>query len=184
MFDLMPSKILGCFELQPKVFEDPRGRFVKIFHEQAFAAQGLETAFVEEYYSVSYRNVVRGMHFQLPPMDHIKMVYCVEGEVLDVIIDLRDGSPTYGQFELFELSSTKANSIYIPKGMAHGFYVRSEKAIMVYKVSTIYSPMHDAGVLWNSAGIQWPTTEAILSLRDKAFPRLDEFMTPFRYERC
>lgn len=182
MFALKSSKIAGCFELQPKVFEDPRGRFVKVFHEQAFAAQGLETAFTEEYYSVSYKNVVRGMHFQLPPMDHVKMVYCVEGEVLDAVVDLRVGSPTYGQFDLFELSSTKANSIYIPKGMAHGFCVLSEQAIMVYKVSTIYSPTHDAGVLWNSAGIPWPTTEVILSARDAAFPRLDEFMSPFRYE--
>lgn len=182
MFDLKPSKIAGCFVLQPKVVEDARGRFVKVFHEQAFAAQGLKTAFAEEYYSVSHKNVVRGMHFQLPPMEHVKMVYCVEGEVLDAVVDLRVGSPTYGKFELFELSSNKANSIYIPKGMAHGFCALSEQAIIVYKVSTIYSPAHDAGVLWDSVGIPWPTTEAVLSARDKAFPRFDQFTSPFRYE--
>lgn len=181
MFDLKPSKLTGCFELQPKVFEDVRGRLVKVFHEQAFAAQGLETAFAEEYYSVSCKNVVRGLHFQLPPVDHVKMVYCVEGEVLDVVVDLRNGSPTFGKFELFELSSAKANSLYIPKGMAHGFCVRSARAIMVYKVSTVYSPAHDAGVLWNSVGIPWPTTEPVLSERDAAFPRFDEFISPFRY---
>lgn len=93
MFDLKPSKLSGCFELQPTAFDDVRGRFVKVFHEQAFAAQGLETAFAEEYYSVSCKNVVRGLHFQLPPMDHVKMVYCVEGEVLDAVVDLRVGSP-------------------------------------------------------------------------------------------
>lgn len=184
MFDLKSSKIAGCFELQPKIIEDMRGRFVKVFHEQAFAAQGLETAFTEEYYSVSYKNVVRGMHFQLPPMDHVKMVYCVEGEVLDAVLDLRVGSPTHGQYVLSELGATKANSIYIPKGMAHGFCTLSEKAIMVYKVSTIYSPEHDVGVLWNSVGISWPTTEAILSTRDASFPRLDQFVSPFRYEQC
>lgn len=182
MFDLKPSKLEGCFELQPRVFEDARGKFIKIFHEQAFSAQGLETNFAEEYYSVSYKNVIRGMHFQLPPMDHVKMVYCVEGEVMDAVVDLRVGSPTYGQYALFELSAAKTNSIYIPKGMAHAFCVRSEQAIMVYKVSTVYSPAHDAGVLWKSVGIPWPTHELILSARDQSFPPFDKFVSPFRYE--
>jgi len=182
VFDLKPSKLSGCFELQPKVFDDARGRFVKVFHAEAFAAQGLKTDFAEEYYSVSYKNVIRGMHFQLPPMDHVKMVYCVEGEVIDAVVDLRVGSPTYGQYTLFELSAAKANSIYIPKGMAHGFCVRSEQAIMVYKVNTIYSPAHDAGILWNSVGIQWPTGNAVLSARDQGFPTLEQFKSPFRYE--
>ena len=181
MFSLKPSKLAGCFELQPIVFEDVRGRFVKVFHEQAFAAQGLETGFAEEYYSVSHKNVLRGMHFQLPPMDHVKIVYCVEGEVMDVVVDLRAGSPTYGHFDLFELSATKANSLYIPKGLAHGFYVRSALAIMVYKVSTIYSAAHDAGVLWNSVEIPWPITEPVISERDAAFPRLNEFVSPFSH---
>ena len=168
--------------MQPMVFEDARGRFVKVFHEQAFAAQGLETDFAEEYYSVSYKNVIRGMHFQLPPMDHVKIVYCVKGEVMDAVVDLRVGSPTYGQYAMFEMSATKANSIYIPKGMAHGFCVRSEQAIMVYKASTIYSPAHDSGVLWSSVGISWPTSEAILSVRDESFLPLDQFVSPFSYE--
>lgn len=180
MFELKPSKLAGCFELQPKVFDDVRGRFVKVFHEQAFAAQGLETNFAEEYYSVSHRNVVRGLHFQLPPMDHVKMVYCVQGEVLDAVVDLRVGSHTYGQYALFELNATKANSIYIPKGMAHGFCARSNQAIMVYKVSTIYSPAHDAGVLWNSVDIQWSLEQPIISDRDKKFPALADFVSPFR----
>ena len=181
MFELKPSKLAGCYELQPKVFQDARGCFVKIFHTPTFAAQGLETIFAEEYYSVSYKNVIRGMHFQLPPKDHVKMVYCVEGEVLDAVVDLRKGSPTYGSFDLFELSAAKANSIYIPKGMAHGFCVRSERAIMVYKVSTVYSRAHDAGVLWNSMEIPWPIAEPILSERDAAFPRFDEFVSSFNY---
>lgn len=182
MFDLKPSNLVGCFELQPKVFDDARGRFVKVFHEQAFAAQGLQTQFTEEYYSASYKNVIRGLHFQLPPMDHVKMVYCVQGEVMDVVIDLRVGSPTYGQYAVFELGASKANSIYIPKGMAHGFCALSEQAIMVYKVSTSYSPVHDSGILWNSLPIPWPTTKTILSARDQGFPKLDQFKSPFRYE--
>jgi len=182
MFELKHSKLAGCCELQPKAFDDARGRFVKVFHEQAFTAQGLETHFAEEYYSVSHKNVIRGMHFQLPPMDHVKMVYCIQGEVMDVVIDLRVGSPTYGQHAVFELSPAKTNSIYIPKGMAHGFCARSDQAIMVYKVSTTYSPEHDAGILWDSLGIAWPTKEAILSARDQGFPALAQFESPFRYE--
>jgi len=182
MFELKPSKIEGCFEMQPKVMRDDRGRFVKVFHEQEFSAQGLETKFVEEYYSVSHKNVIRGLHFQLPPMDHVKLVYCVEGEVMDVVIDLRVGSPTYGQYELFELSAEKANSIYIPKEMAHGFCARSEDAIMVYKVSTVYAFAQDAGILWNSLGVAWPTADAILSVRDQSFPSFAQFESPFRYE--
>lgn len=182
MFDLKQSKLPGCFELQSKVATDVRGRFVKIFHEQAFLAHGLEITFREEYYSVSYKSVIRGMHFQLPPMDHVKMVYCVEGEVMDAVVDLRVGSPTYGQHALFELSAAKANIAYIPKGMAHGFYVLSDQAFMVYKVSTIYAPDHDTGLLWNSVGIPWPTTSPILSVRDKSFATLEEFESPFHFE--
>lgn len=182
MVELNPSKLAGCFELQSKPFDDVRGRFVKVFHEQIFAEKGLKTHFAEEYYSISHKNVIRGMHFQLPPMDHVKMVYCVQGEVLDAVLDLRVGSPTYGEHALFELSAAKANSIYIPKGMAHGFCAMSELAIMVYKVGTIYSPNHDAGVLWSSAGITWPTKQPVISVRDQGLPTLDKFSSPFRYE--
>lgn len=182
MFTLRQSKLRGCYELQPKMFEDSRGRFVKVFHEPAFKKQGLCTSFVEEYYSVSHNNVIRGMHFQLPPNDLIKMVYCVEGEVIDAVVDLRKGSSTFGEFELFEISAAKANILYIPTGMAHGFCVQSKRAIMVYKVSKTYSPTDDAGVLWNSIGIPWPITTPILSVRDAAFRRFDEFISPFHYD--
>lgn len=180
MIQLKPSNITGCYELQPNIMEDVRGRFVKVFHEPFYASLGLKTHFSEEYYSVSHKNVVRGLHFQLPPMDHVKLVYCVAGEVLDVVVDIRKDSPTYGQFEMFQLSAAKANAVYIPKGLAHGFCATSETAIMVYKVGTVYSPEHDAGILWNSVGIPWPTSTAVLSERDKIFPRLDQFESPFR----
>lgn len=169
-------------ELQPKAFGDARGRFVKVFHEQAFRDLGLHTDFAEEYYSVSHRNVIRGLHFQTPPHDHVKLVYCVQGEVLDVVLDLRVGSPTYGQHATFRLSAEKANSIYIPKGMAHGFCALSDEAIMVYKVSTVYAPHNDAGVRWDSAGIDWPTASPIISDRDAGFAGFGEFTSPFTYE--
>lgn len=182
MFDLRPSQIAGCVELQPRVFEDARGRFVKVHHEQAFSRLGLEKAFAEQYYSISRKNVLRGMHFQLPPMDHAKMVYCVQGEVLDAVIDLRVGSPSYGQHALFELSAEKASSIYIPKGLAHGFLSLTDDAIMVYNVTTTYSAEHDTGILWNSAGIPWPVDAPIMSERDKSFGELGGFASPFCYE--
>ena len=182
MFELKPTQLAGCFELQPKTYDDARGRFVKVFHAQEFAERGLETKFTEQYYSVSNKNVIRGMHFQLPPMDHVKMVYCVYGVVWDVVVDIRVGSPTYGQCATVELSATKANSIYIPKGMAHGFCSLSNKATLVYNVSTVYAPAQDAGILWNSIGVSWPTKAAILSVRDQSFTSFDQFVSPFTYE--
>jgi dTDP-4-dehydrorhamnose 3,5-epimerase len=179
LFELKSSKLSGCFELQPKAFDDARGRFVKVFHEQAFAENGLATEFAEEYYSISHKNVIRGLHFQLPPMDHVKMVYCVHGEVIDAVVDLRTESPTYRHHALFKLSAAKANCIYIPKGMAHGFCVVSEQAIMVYKVGSTYSPRHDAGVLWSSADIPWPVDNPCISDRDNSFPKLADFSSPF-----
>lgn len=175
------TKIPGCYEITPKVFKDERGNFVKTFHEEIFKSHSLETHFAEEYYSVSHQNVLRGLHFQLPPQDHVKMVYCVFGEVVDAVVDLRLGSPTYGKFETFELSAEKANLIYIPPGLAHGFYAKSQTAIMMYKVSTVYSPECDTGILWNSVGIAWKSDNPIISKRDNSFVPFSEFESPFTY---
>lgn len=179
MFELKSSKLDGCFELQPNVFGDTRGRFVKVFHSQEFAARGLEMNFSEEYYSISNKNVIRGMHFQLPPNDHIKMVYCTAGRVMDVVVDLRKKSPTYKEYVVFELSEEKANMVYIPKGMAHGFCVLSDQATMIYKVSTVYAPAYDSGIRWDSLGIDWPIADPVMSSRDQEFLPLDKFESPF-----
>ena len=176
------TKIPDCYELQPAIFKDERGSFVKTFHEDVFKSHQLETHFPEEYYSVSVKNVLRGLHFQLPPQEHTKLVYCVQGQVLDVVVDLRLGSPTYGQFETFAVSAEKANLIYIPPGLAHGFYVTSEQAIMMYKVSTVYSPNEDSGILWNSVSIPWGNDNPISSKRDQSFVSLSEFKSPFIYQ--
>ena len=182
MIEVRSTRIPGCFELQPRIVGDQRGHFVKVFNHSAFVTNGLETAFAEEYYSVSHRGVIRGLHFQIPPKDHVKMVYCVAGQVLDVVVDLRRRSPTYGQFDLMELSAMKANCIYIPKGLAHGFCVISETATLIYKVSTVYAPEHDTGIHWNSVAIPWPLSNPILSARDCTFPALAEFDSPFSYD--
>lgn len=176
------TKIPGCYEIIPTIFQDKRGSFVKTFHQNIFSDRHLETHFAEEYYSVSHRHVLRGLHFQLPPVEHAKIVYCVAGQVIDVVVDLRIGSPTHARFQTFEVSAQKANLIYIPPGLAHGFYVTSETAIMMYKVSTVYSPECDAGILWNSVGIAWPSDNPIVSERDSKFSAFSEFDSPFVYQ--
>ncbi|WP_323140462.1 dTDP-4-dehydrorhamnose 3,5-epimerase [Massilia phyllosphaerae] len=182
MFTLKPSAIPGCHEVLPRIMHDARGSFVKVFHADAFRELGLETAFTEEYYSHSHKGVIRGMHFQTPPADHVKMVYCVQGEVFDVVLDLRVGSPTYGQATTFTLSAEAGNYLYIPKGLAHGFCAVSDTATLVYKVSTVYAPENDAGVLWSSVGVDWPVDAPILSDRDARFSPFSEFESPFTYE--
>ena len=181
MFQVKESRIQGLFEIQPRVIEDSRGRFVKIYHSSEFEAMGLESVFLEEYYSISHKNVIRGMHFQSPPKSHVKLVYCQGGEALDVVIDLRVGSPTYGSYELFSLSHSRANGLYIPKGLAHGFCALSDDVMMVYKVNSIYSPELDLGISWSSLGIPWPTNNPILSDRDRNFQSFNDFNSPFSY---
>lgn len=181
MYIKKTTSLAGCFELLPRVLEDDRGRFVKPFHAQAFEQLGLESGFVEDFYTVSHQHVVRGLHFQKPPADHVKLVYCVQGEVLDAVVDLRVGSPTYGQHALFQLSAHTANSVYIPKGMAHGFCALSAQATLAYKVSTVHSVQHDSGILWSSANIPWPVNQPRVSERDRNLCPLDQFESPFQY---
>lgn len=172
--------IPGCYEIKPEIIDDDRGQFVKIFHKDFYVQNHLENNYSEEYYSISNRGVLRGLHFQIPPHEHVKLVYCVEGCVFDAVVDLRKNSTTYGKYETFELSSKKANMLYIPPGLAHGFYVLSERAIMVYKISTVYSPKHDTGILWNSANIPWPDKNPVISKRDSQFIEFDQFQSPFK----
>jgi len=183
MFTLNELSLPGCYEIQPRVFNDSRGRFVKVYHKDEYMAIGLESEFAEEYYSHSNQGVIRGMHFQTPPSDHVKLVYCVHGEVQDVVLDLRKGSPTYGQTTAVKLSAEQGNFIYIPKGCAHGFCVTSSIATLVYKVSTVYDPQNDTGVLWNSFGYKWPIMQPVISERDATFQPLTQFNSPFVYER-
>jgi dTDP-4-dehydrorhamnose 3,5-epimerase len=178
---LQETKTPGCYEIIPAVAGDARGVFVKTFREDVFAKHKLESHFVEEYYSISHRRVLRGLHFQIPPKACEKMVYCVSGSVLDVILDLRLGSPAYGTCEAFTLDSTKANILHIPAGVAHGFYVQSEHATLIYKTTALYSPAHDTGIRWDSVSFSWPDPDPIVSDRDKGFPLLKNFKSPFVY---
>ena len=179
---VISSKLSGCYEIFPELFHDERGQFVKTFHSHIFEKHNLCTDFKEEYYSISGKNVLRGLHFQLPPEDHVKLVYCTSGMAMDVVVDLRVDSITYGQHEIFELSSVKGNSVYIPSGMAHGFYALHDNTVMIYKTSTVYAPTKDTGLRWNSVGIDWPKADYIISERDRTLVTLDDFQSPFTME--
>lgn len=181
--ELKACNLDGVYEIIPKVFTDKRGKFVKTFHIDEFKSYGLETIFREQYFSYSKKRVIRGLHFQIPPYDHVKLVYCAIGEVEDVVLDIRKGSPTYGQYEIFKLSSEKGNILYIPKGFAHGFCVTSEEALLIYNVSSTYSPEHDSGIHWRSVGLPWTNFKPIVSERDNQFCEFENFSSPFKYKR-
>ena len=118
------------------------------------------------------------------PYFHAKLVYCVQGSILDVALDVRIGSPTFGKSLMMELNAESGQALYFPKGIVHGFYCLSEEALMVYKVSTTYSPKDDTGILWNSAGIDWPVQNPIISARDCGFSSFADFESPFVYEEA
>lgn len=180
---IITNEIPGCYEILNTIYNDSRGTFVKTFHSPTFKKFGLNTIFEEEYYSISFKHVIRGLHFQLPPHDHVKLVYCILGFVKDFVVDLRLGSPTYGKHLSIDLSSEKGNMIYIPQGMAHGFCSLSKTSILVYKTSTIHHPNKDTGIKWDSAGISWPNENMIISERDKSFLKLKDFKSPFRFKK-
>lgn len=179
--DTLETSLEGVLELRPELTHDQRGTFIKTFHRPMFEENGLHCDYPEEYYSLSKKGVLRGLHFQTPPLDHIKIVYCAYGTVLDAVVDLRVGSPDYGNHFSLELSAEHGKMLYIPAGFAHGFFVISSQALMFYKTSTTYSKEHDLGILWNSVDIPWPTNNPILSERDKEFPALCDFNSPFVY---
>ena len=174
------SKIPGCYLLRYQKRSDLRGDFIKTFNADEFTHLGLDTTFCEQYYSWSVRNVVRGMHFQLPPYDHAKVVHCFSGVILDVVIDLRTDSPAFGQTSIHTLTADDPSAIYVPRGCAHGFCGLADKNGTLYNVTSGHVPQADAGVLWSSVDVDWPLATPIISLRDAGFPALADFHSPFR----
>lgn len=177
--ELISTSIEGCFEVRPFFARDVRGTFVKTFHTSLFTELGLPTDWREEYYSSSHKGVIRGMHFQTPPHDHEKLVYCMQGRVLDVVVDLRKGSSTYGCHVAVELDASFGHGLMIPKGMAHGFLALTENVLMAYKVTSVYAPSNDAGIRWDSFGLDWGVDSPIISSRDASHPTFTEFESPF-----
>jgi dTDP-4-dehydrorhamnose 3,5-epimerase len=173
--------IPGCYEIMSAIKHDDRGYFVKAFQKSVFDQKNINFNFAESYFTHSKPGVVRGLHFQTPPHDHAKIVICLSGEVIDVVLDIRKGSPTYNQFATFKLSHSEGKFVFIPKGCAHGFCTLSKEATLLYLVDTEYSAQHDSGILWSSISFNWPLDKPIISLRDQSFNPLNEFITPFKY---
>lgn len=177
--ELIPTPLEGCYQVSPFFAQDERGTFVKTFQAERFLALGLPTEWREEYYSSSRKGVIRGMHFQTPPHEHEKLVYCIQGLVLDVVVDLRRGSPTYGKHFSVKLDAARGHGLMIPKGMAHGFLALTEDVLIAYKVTTEYAPENDAGIRWNSFGLDWGVDKPFVSVRDRTQPAFADFDSPF-----
>jgi len=177
--ELIDTKLDGVYIIKNMVFEDQRGTFCKTFNSEIFSSNNLCNSFKESYYSISQKDVIRGMHFQLPPNDHHKLVYVPHGEVMDVILDLRKDSDTYGEYITVDLSEENRNSVYIPKGLAHGFKALKDDTITVYNVSTVYNENSDSGIRWNSFCLNWNVNNPIISEKDQNLTKFNNFDSPF-----
>ena len=173
------TEIEGLYLIKPKILGDSRGKFVKIFHAETFDKHHLSYNFKESYYSTSQKNVLRGMHFQTPPHDHEKMVYVTNGAILDVVVDIRKNSPTYGNYVSQNLSAENGYAFYIPKGCAHGFLSLEDNTNVTYMQTSMYSPNNDGGINPQSFGFDWGIETPITSDRDLTFPDFVDFDTPF-----
>lgn len=184
--DTIKTEIEGVFIIEPKVFGDARGYFFESYSAREFSKKtGLDITFVQDNESKSRYGVLRGLHFQLPPYTQSKLVRCVKGKVLDVAVDIRKGSPTYGKYAMCELTEENHRQFFVPKGMAHGFCVLSEEAVFQYKCDEFYHPEVDGGIsiLDESLGINWGISmdKALLSEKDTKHPLLKDFESPFVY---
>ena len=177
------TPIEGLVIIQPTVFGDNRGCFLESYNKKKFDEAIGKVSFVQDNESKSSKGVLRGLHFQKPPYAQAKLVRCIEGKVLDVAVDIRDGSETYGEHITVELSGENKKQVFIPRGFAHGFVVLSESAIVAYKVDNSYAPTYDAGIRWDDSilNIQWGLNESevLVSEKDTKLPFFSEFKTPF-----
>ena len=173
--------------IETRRFTDSRGWFSETFNETSFSRYGISDRFVQDNQSFSILpGTVRGLHFQTPPFGQAKLVRCIRGSIFDVAVDIRGGSPTYGQWVGAELSATNGRQLFIPVGFAHAFMTLEAETEVIYKVTAPYAPTHDAGLHWNdpAIGINWPLPRGstpILSSKDAALPVLGDFVSPFDY---
>ena len=183
--EIIKTGIEGLLILEPRIFQDARGYFFESFSQREFEEKVGPVHFVQDNESMSTYGVMRGLHFQRPPYTQSKLVRCVRGAVLDVAVDIRQGSPAYGQHVAVELTAENHRQFFIPKGFAHGFAVLSETAVFQYKCDEFYHPEADAGIsiLDETLGIDWriPTDKAILSDKDTRHGMLADFQSPFIY---
>jgi dTDP-4-dehydrorhamnose 3,5-epimerase len=176
---LIDEPLPGAKVLQPSTAEDERGLFVKTFHEKQLTSHGISLQVQEEFFTISHRGVLRGMHFQIPPHAHRKLIYCVRGQVLDVLLDLRRDSITFGRSVGLSLSAKNRHIIYVPAGIAHGFLSMEDNSSLIYKTDAVHAPESDLGIHWDSFGFVWPIPPSIVSPRDARHPRLEDFSSPF-----
>lgn len=184
--EVIKTNIEGVVIIEPKVFKDARGYFFESFSQREFEEKVRKINFVQDNESMSSYGVMRGLHFQRPPFTQSKLVRCVKGRVLDVAVDIRKGSPTYGQHVAVELTEDNHRQFFVPRGFAHGFAVLSEIAVFQYKCDNFYAPEADGGINIKdeSLGIDWQTltSNAILSDKDLKHAYLKDFDSPFDYQ--
>ncbi len=175
------TPLAGVLLIEPRVFGDARGFFCETYQAERYAEAGIATRFVQDNVSRSGRGTLRGLHFQAPPHAQAKLVSCLDGSVFDVAVDLRIGSPTYGQWFGAELSAANMRQMFVPEGFAHGFVVTSETALFSYKVSGVYAPQTEGSVRWDDPdlAISWPLETPVLSKKDVAAPPLSALLSPF-----
>lgn len=170
--------------VETQSFIDERGYFMESFKESVFNANGIKTKFVQDNFSHSTKGVLRGLHYQKDPKAQAKLVMAITGEIFDVAVDMRKGSPTYGRWVSEILSDKNHNLLYIPEGFAHGFCVISEKADVLYKVNSEYSPEYERGILWNDPdlSIKWPTSNPVMIKKDLELTSLKNADNNFTYQ--
>jgi dTDP-4-dehydrorhamnose 3,5-epimerase len=161
--------------IDPDVFHDQRGYFMETYHQEKYAESGISSHFVQDNLSYSVRGTLRGLHYQ-HPHGQAKLVQMIKGEIFDVIVDIRLGSPTFGRWTGVRLSDENSRQFYVPEGFAHGFCVLSEMALVYYKCSDFYAPQSEGGILWSDPdiGIEWPISAPLLSDKDSKYPRLND----------
>lgn len=177
----------GVLIITPDVFADERGSFMELFHEkryQEILGLSADEHFVQDNFSISKKGTLRGLHYQAPPMAQGKLVSVLKGRVLDVAVDIRFGSPTYGQYVAVELSGDNHRQLWIPRGFAHGFVVLEDDTYFTYKCTNVYSKEHDRGVLWDdpAIGINWNVEHPIISEKDQKHPLLKDIAQEFTFE--
>lgn len=183
-FDFSPLDLPGVTLIKPRVFRDERGFFLEKYQRTEFVKNDLAMDFVQDNFSHSERGVLRGLHYQLDPRPQGKLVGVIQGKIFDVAVDIRKGSPTYGQWIAEELSDVNHHLLYIPEGFAHGFLVLSDDADVVYKVTNEFDAKLDRGIAWNDPeiGIDWPDLTPILSEKDENLPNLIDCENNFIYK--
>ena len=180
--NIISTKIEGVYLIKPKIFNDDRGSFFESFNMKVFQKEtNQKINFVQDNQSVSSKNILRGLHFQKPPHAQAKLVRVIKGSVLDVVVDLRIKSKTYGDYIIEELSEYNNHQLFLPKGMAHGFLTLEDNTIFTYKCSEFYCKDAEDSIIWNdnSIGIKWPGSKPLLSKKDQNAKKFSSFISPF-----